>query len=90
VTDHGIGIPPSEQQRIFERFERAVPSQHYGGFGLGLWITRQIVEAHGGSIRVASTVGQGSTFMLELPVRAGREAHQAQEPQHASGSSAIT
>jgi len=67
VEDHGIGIAPAQQRRIFERFERAVSSQHYGGFGLGLWITRQMVEAHGGTVRVSSTENAGSTFVIELP-----------------------
>jgi len=67
VTDQGIGILPEEQVRIFERFERAVPSQHYGGFGIGLWLARQVTEAHGGSLRVSSAKGLGSTFVLELP-----------------------
>lgn len=68
VTDHGIGIDPADQARIFERFERAVSMRHYGGFGLGLWITRQNVEAMGGVIRVASRRGEGSTFTVELPI----------------------
>jgi signal transduction histidine kinase len=70
VTDHGIGIPPAQQERVFQRFERAVSSRHYGGFGLGLWITRQVVEAHGGAIRVTSAEGLGSTFVVELPALA--------------------
>jgi signal transduction histidine kinase len=68
VTDHGIGIAPEEQARIFDKFERAVSERHYGGFGLGLWVVRQIVEAHGGSIHVASEMGKGSTFVVELPL----------------------
>lgn len=71
VQDHGIGIAPRDQERIFQRFERAVSTQHYGGFGLGLWITRQIVEAMGGTIRVNSALGHGSTFAVELPRGAG-------------------
>jgi signal transduction histidine kinase len=67
VEDHGIGIPEAQQERVFQRFERAVSSKHYGGFGVGLWITRQVVEAHGGTIRVTSTEGLGSTFVIELP-----------------------
>lgn len=67
VTDHGIGIPPADQARIFERFERLVSIRHYGGFGLGLWISRQIVEAHGGRIEVVSEPGRGSRFTLCLP-----------------------
>ena len=68
VADHGIGISPEEQARIFEKFERAVSERHYGGFGLGLWVVRQIVEAHGGQVRVASQPGEGSTFVVELPL----------------------
>jgi PAS domain S-box-containing protein len=71
VADHGIGIAPDHQARIFERFERAVPARHYGGFGLGLWIVRRIVEALGGQITVASAAGEGSTFTVELPVAGG-------------------
>jgi signal transduction histidine kinase len=68
VTDQGIGIAAQEQARIFEKFARAVSERHYGGFGLGLWVVRQIVEAHGGSIRVDSEAGKGSTFVVELPL----------------------
>jgi signal transduction histidine kinase len=67
VRDHGVGIPQSEQARIFERFERAMPEHHHGGLGLGLWIARQIVDAHGGRITVESREGEGSTFVVELP-----------------------
>jgi PAS domain S-box-containing protein len=77
VRDHGIGIAPEEQNRIFQRFERAVPARHYGGFGIGLWAARQIIEAHGGAIRVASEPGAGSTFTIELPI--GSEAESAAE-----------
>ncbi len=68
VTDHGIGIEPEKVSRIFERFERAVSSRSYGGLGLGLYIARQIVEAHGGQITVASRPAEGSTFTIELPI----------------------
>jgi PAS domain S-box-containing protein len=68
VEDHGIGIAPADQARIFERFERAVSVRHYGGFGLGLWIARQFVEAMGGIIRVESELGRGSRFTVELPL----------------------
>jgi light-regulated signal transduction histidine kinase (bacteriophytochrome) len=70
VRDHGIGIAPEEQERIFERFERAVSPTHYGGFGLGLWIVRQFVEQMGGIVAVTSTVGQGAAFTVELPLAA--------------------
>ncbi|RKH73326.1 PAS domain S-box protein [Corallococcus interemptor] len=68
VTDHGMGIPIESQARIFERFERA-SSRNYGGLGLGLFITRRIIEAHGGSIRVESEPGHGAKFIVELPPR---------------------
>lgn len=74
VVDQGIGISPADQAKIFERFERAVSKRSYGGMGLGLWITRQIVDAHGGRIGVASEPGKGSTFRVELPRSAAKEA----------------
>jgi signal transduction histidine kinase len=72
VEDHGIGIDASDQARIFERFERAVPMRHFGGFGIGLWIARLATEAHGGRILVSSTPGTGSTFVIELPQHEAR------------------
>ncbi len=68
VRDGGIGISPEELPRLFGRFERAAPGRNYGGLGLGLWISRQIVELHGGRIRVDSEPGRGSTFTVELPL----------------------
>jgi PAS domain S-box-containing protein len=67
VRDQGIGIPPEDQDRIFERFERAAPSTNFGGLGLGLWIVRQLVEAMGGRIEVESAPGKGATFSIWLP-----------------------
>jgi PAS domain S-box-containing protein len=67
VIDHGIGIEPNQQRKIFERFERAVASREYGGFGLGLWIARQIVDTSGGTIQVQSEPGCGATFTVTLP-----------------------
>jgi PAS domain S-box-containing protein len=67
VRDEGIGIAPDVQSRIFERFERAVSDRNYGGLGMGLWMTRELVTAMGGSIRVESAPGQGATFLVELP-----------------------
>jgi signal transduction histidine kinase len=67
VSDRGIGISAEHQARIFDKFERAVPAGQYGGLGLGLYITRQIVEALGGSIRVTSRPGGGTTFTVTLP-----------------------
>ena len=68
VRDFGLGIAAKDQERIFERFERAVSSDHYGGLGLGLYISRQIVEAHGGTIQVKSEVGKGALFEARMPL----------------------
>jgi signal transduction histidine kinase len=68
VRDHGIGVPAEDQSRIFDRFARAVSVREYGGLGLGLFISRQIVEAHGGSIGVQSEPGEGATFTVEFPL----------------------
>jgi signal transduction histidine kinase len=69
ICDRGIGIPTDELGQVFERFHRGrqVSSTNYGGLGLGLYITRQIVERHGGTIWVESREGQGTTFYFALP-----------------------
>ncbi len=67
VTDRGIGVAPENLERIFERFERLESVRNYGGFGIGLWIVRELLRAMDGSIRVESKVGAGSTFTVELP-----------------------
>jgi predicted ATPase/signal transduction histidine kinase/tRNA A-37 threonylcarbamoyl transferase component Bud32 len=69
VRDQGIGIPEGDAVRIFDKFERAVSERHFGGLGLGLWISRRIVEAHGGSMSVHSKPGEGATFTVVLPLR---------------------
>ena len=55
-------------QRIFEPYERAVPTAHFGGLGLGLFIVRSVVELHGGTVRATSVLGEGATFTVELPL----------------------
>jgi len=70
VTDEGIGIAEADLPRIFTRFQRAAPVRNYGGLGLGLYIAKHIVEAHGGRVEVSSRPGQGSTFLVDLPVAA--------------------
>jgi PAS domain S-box-containing protein len=69
VRDQGAGVPVADQQRIFERFERAQarPRDSFGGLGVGLWICRQIVAAHGGRIWVESALASGCRFIAELP-----------------------
>jgi PAS domain S-box-containing protein len=67
VADHGIGIAREDLQRIFAPFERAAPVEHFTGLGLGLYITKGIVEAHGGTISTTSEPGQGTTFEVRLP-----------------------
>jgi signal transduction histidine kinase len=69
VADSGVGIPAADLDRIFGRFARATPyrSRQAGGFGLGLPVVAAIAEAHHGSVRVHSAVGEGSTFELVIP-----------------------
>jgi PAS domain S-box-containing protein len=68
VRDHGPGIAASELPRIFERFERAASTRHYGGMGLGLYVARQIAEAHGGGIDAANLDDGGACFTVRLPL----------------------
>jgi PAS domain S-box-containing protein len=69
VRDQGPGISSEDQQRIFNRFERLAKPAGYGGLGLGLWITQQIVQAHGGTVVIESELGKGATFVMNLPLR---------------------
>lgn len=68
VKDLGIGISDEDQKRIFKPFERAVSDKHFGGLGLGLFITNQIVHGHRGTIEVTSAIGKGTTFIVKLPI----------------------
>lgn len=70
VADRGIGISPEDQQRIFEQFEQIVTQASRGGFGIGLWLVRWLVQAHGGTISVESRPGEGSVFTIALPLDA--------------------
>ena len=67
VVDHGIGIATQDQERIFERFEKLGKDTPNVRFGLGLWISREVVSAMRGTIAVSSQLGEGSTFVVELP-----------------------
>lgn len=69
VRDYGVGIGRSDQDRIFERFERVTAPHIISGLGLGLYITRQIVEQHQGEIRVDSSPGHGATFTVSIPAK---------------------
>jgi two-component system phosphate regulon sensor histidine kinase PhoR len=71
VTDQGLGIPPEQLDKIFTRFHRVSGSKEHSsatGTGIGLYLVKHLVEAHGGEITVESTVGEGSTFTVTLPV----------------------
>jgi signal transduction histidine kinase/tetratricopeptide (TPR) repeat protein len=68
VRDQGMGVAAEDRERIFERFERAVSVRHYGGFGIGLWVVREVVRALGGEVAVESALGHGATFTVTLPL----------------------
>jgi two-component system, OmpR family, sensor kinase len=72
VRDYGLGISSADQARVFEPFERAVTRDDKPGFGLGLWVTRRLAEAMGGSITVSSQKGAGSVFVVRLPLNPWR------------------
>ena len=67
LTDSGIGIAPSAHERIFGEFERAVSPREFGGLGLGLYLSRGIIEAHGGHMDVLPTAAHGAIFQITLP-----------------------
>lgn len=67
VRDGGVGVAPENRAKLFERFARFESSKHYGGLGIGLWLARQVIEAHGGHIGVRGE-GEGATFQVDLPL----------------------
>ena len=71
VIDHGIGIPEADQQHLFEAFQRGSNVGDIPGTGLGLVIVKRCIELHGGTLRIESTVGQGTTFTVTLPLFIG-------------------
>jgi PAS domain S-box-containing protein len=81
VRDQGIGIAPAHTERIFERFERVATGHHRKSLGVGLYIARQVVDAHAGVVRVETSSEAGSTFIVELP-RALESAHPSALPSH--------
>ncbi|MCW2688076.1 MAG: histidine kinase, partial [Mycobacterium sp.] len=80
VTDRGIGIPPADQERVFERFFRVdqARSRATGGTGLGLEIVKHVAANHNGTIRLWSQSGTGSTFTLSIPAYPGIDVHPAE------------
>ena len=68
VDDHGRGLAPGDLDRIFGRFERAAPSTHFGGLGLGLYVARQIINGHDGTIRATNRASGGASFVVTLPL----------------------
>lgn len=73
VVDRGIGVDVDQQERIFGKFERAASQRNYGGLGLGLWITRELVDLMKGQVSVESTAGRGATFIVSLPYTNGNK-----------------
>jgi signal transduction histidine kinase len=73
VGDNGSGIPPNELSGIFDQYRRHAGSNRIHGSGLGLFIVKHLVEAHGGTVGATSTVGQGTTITVELPLTAAAE-----------------
>jgi signal transduction histidine kinase len=73
VTDQGVGIPPDQRSHVFDRFHQAHGERHLSGLGLGLYVAREIVELHGGSVRIEEPEHAGSRFVVSLPTLVNRE-----------------
>lgn len=86
VRDHGMGISDMDQERIFGRYERSVCYRNISGLGLGLFICKQIMDAHGGDIHVQSELGRGSRFLVELPLNSSAASLQ-NDPSSETGTS---
>jgi signal transduction histidine kinase len=86
VHDHGIGIPAESVPRLFTRFYRAdnVDPESISGMGIGLFVVKEIVSLHGGTVEVASQEGQGSTFSFTLPLAAQEPADEPDACVHVS------
>jgi signal transduction histidine kinase len=84
VQDHGPGIPAALRQRLFQRFSRLPTPSRVNGFGLGLWIVKNFVEANGGTVQVSSGEGRGATFIVRLP-RSGPDLDARATPGRAGG-----
>ncbi len=68
VHDDGPGISKEDQKQVFARYRRLRSAEGHGGLGLGLYVVKSVAEAHGGTVHVDSRVGEGSTFVLKLPM----------------------
>jgi PAS domain S-box-containing protein len=84
VSDQGVGIAPEDQERLFDRFERVRLNKDVVGYGVGLWIVRRVVDAHGGSVTVESRLGEGANFIVQLPARAQADREKDNEPRPAA------
>jgi PAS domain S-box-containing protein len=81
VRDQGIGVSPEDQERLFDRFERVKLDRGATGYGVGLWIVRHVVEAHGGKVSIESRLGEGSSFIVQLPLRGQVHAQPERDPE---------
>ncbi|HEX9093026.1 MAG TPA: sensor histidine kinase, partial [Coriobacteriia bacterium] len=80
VIDEGPGVPPGDLERVFDRFYKSGDTRDDPGTGLGLYLVRMIVRAHGGTVTVASKPQQGSTFTMKMPLVAPRTGAEGVEP----------